>query len=366
MTSAAAKAEAEGRVLMLPPSAADGAVALQVLRAAAMDAALCLTTKSLCATAEGGAAVLVLAEEALVGSGFRCLSEFFDRQPVWSDIPLIVLTSRRPEPTAHWRTVAELYWIRNAMLLERPMRTEMLVQAVRVALRTRDRQYQLRSFIAEREGLLKQRDMLLREMHHRVKNNLQMMQSLIRLSSARAPPQAEPLFTDLFARIAAIGQLHAQIYARDNFINVEADVYVSGIADQVDAAFGSPQQRVRIVRQLEPITVDVDTAVPLGLITTELLTNAYRYAFPNGSAGEVCLVLASRDGMVELTVADNGVGLATPEATGTSTGLRLAKALARQIGGRLTLRVGPGVRGTVLFPREGRTPPMRGGRTETG
>ena len=153
-----------------------------------------------------------------------------------------------------------------------------------MALRTRDRQYQLRSFIAEREGLLKQRDMLLREVHHRVKNNLQMMQSLIRLSAARAPlagrSRCSPTFSAGSRRSA---QLHAQIYARENFTEVDAAAYLSAIADQVDAAFGLPQRRVRIVRQLEPITVDVDTAIPLGLITAELLTNAYRYAFPDGS-----------------------------------------------------------------------------------
>ena len=345
----------ERRVVILPPSAADGAVALQVLTAAAVEAALCATPQELCATAEAGAAVLVLAEEALVGAGFQCLSDFLARQPVWSDIPLVVLTTRRPEPTTHWRTIVDLSWIRNAMMLERPMRTEMLLQAVRVAVRTRDRQYQLRSFIAEREGLLKQRDMLLREVHHRVKNNLQMMQSLIRLSAARAPSQAEPLFTDLFGRIAAIGELHAQIYARENFTEVDAAAYLSAIADQVGAAFGLPALRVRIVRQLAPITVDVDTAIPLGLITAELLTNAYRYAFPDGSTGEVCLYLALHDGIIELTVADNGVGLPTAEASCASTGLRLVKALAKQIGGKLSMPAGPGVRGTVRFPLKERS-----------
>ena len=278
------------------------------------------------------------------------------------------------------------------MLLERPMRTEMLLQAVRVAVRTRDRQYQLRSFIADQKsgvstfiadqvkgwdmtqlislieinvgkdlqyirfnGSLKQRDMLLREVHHRVKNNLQMMQSLIRLSAARAPSQAEPLFTDLFGRIAAIGELHAQIYARENFTEVDAAAYLSAIADQVGAAFGLPALRVRIVRQLAPITVDVDTAIPLGLITAELLTNAYRYAFPDGSTGEVRLYLALRDGIIELTVADNGVGLPTAEASCASTGLRLVKALAKQIGGKLSMPAGPGVRGTVRFPLKERS-----------
>jgi hypothetical protein len=84
---------------MLPSSNADGAVALQVLAAAGMEAALCVTAEELCATAEAGAAVLVLAEEALVRTDFQCVSDFLGRQPAWSDIPLIVLTTRRQEPT---------------------------------------------------------------------------------------------------------------------------------------------------------------------------------------------------------------------------------------------------------------------------
>jgi hypothetical protein len=179
-----------------------------VLAAAGMEITRCVTMGDLCATVEPGAAVLVLAEEALAGTGFRCLADFLDRQPAWSDIPLIVLTTRRREATAYWRIVGELSSVRNAMLLERPMQTEMFLQAVRVALRTRERQYQLRTYIAERESLLAQREMLLREVQHRVKNNLQMMQSLVRMSAARAPPQAKPLFADLVGRISALGQLH--------------------------------------------------------------------------------------------------------------------------------------------------------------
>src|ERR687898_2319075 len=157
--------------------------------------------------AERGAAVLVLAEEALVGTGFQRVSDFLDRQPAWSDIPLIVLTTRRQGPTANWRRIAELSSVRNAMLLERPMRTEMLVQAVRVALRTRERQYQLRTGIAERESLLAQREILLREVHHRVKNLLALVQALARQTEARG--EAAEAYRDAFlGRLGSLVQAH--------------------------------------------------------------------------------------------------------------------------------------------------------------
>ena len=267
-----------------------------------------------------------------------------------------MLTTRRREPTAHWRTVAALSSVRNATLLERPMRTEMLLQAVRVGLRTRERQYQLRAHIAERESLLAQKEVLLREVYHRVKNNLQMMQSLVRLSAARAPPQAEALFTDLASRIGAIGQLHNRIYASGNLTEIDAAAYVADVVDQVDAAFGALQQRVRIAKRLEPIVVDVDTAIPLGLITTELLTNAYRHAFPAGAAGIIRVELAVHAGIVELTIADNGVGPPKDERGSASTGLRLVQALAKQIGGTFAVNAGPGARSTIRFPLRKRPP----------
>jgi len=349
MTADTAPAELERRVIFLPLNPADGSVAGNILAAAGQRVKSCASIEEFCATAESGAGVLVIADDALIGANCQRLSDFLERQPAWSDIPLIVLTTRRREPTAAWRRVAELPWISNAMLLDRPMRTETLLQAVRVALRARDRQYQLRDFVAEREGLLAQRDVLLREVHHRVKNNLQMMQSLIRLTARRAPSDAQRSFTDLVARVAALGQLHQQLYASMNFRELDAATYLSDIADQLEAAFGLPEGRVRIVKQLQPTMVNLDTALPLGLITTELVSNALRYAYPPGSAGEIRIALVARDGGRELTISDNGIGLAAASSAPVSTGLRLVQALAEQLGGTFALDSGPGVRGVVQF-----------------
>ncbi len=341
-------AELERRVVMLPTSSVDGVVASQVLAAGGIAAELCLTAPELCATAAAGAAVVLLDEDALAGT--QCLWDFLDRQPAWSDIPLIVLTSRRREATAHWRMIAQLTSVRNATLLERPMRSQTLVQAVRLALRNRERQYELRASIAEREGLLRQREVLLREVHHRVKNNLQMMQSLVRLSAGRAPPEAEALFSELGGRIGAMGQLYSSIYASDNLTEVEAAAYVADVVDQVVAAFGSAHLTVRIAKHLEPVVIDVDTAIPLGLIITELLTNALRYAFPDERAGSIGVVLERRGDRIALTVADDGVGLPVHRKSPASTGLRLVRALAKQIGGTFATTHGCGLTATVAFP----------------
>jgi hypothetical protein len=122
MIVASDPAELERRVVLLPSSKADGAVAVQVLAAAGLATALCASAEELCAVAQAGAGVLVLTEDALAGKD--CVADFLDREPPWSDLPLIVLTTRGREQTAHWRLIAELSAVRNATLLERPMRTE--------------------------------------------------------------------------------------------------------------------------------------------------------------------------------------------------------------------------------------------------
>ena len=96
--------------------------------------------------------------------------------------------------------------------------------------------------------------------------------------------------------------------------------------------------------------VNVDTAIPLGLITTELLTNAYRYAFPDGAIGVIRVELTSHADIVELMVADNGVGLPQAGAGPASSGLQLVQALAKQIGGTFAANAEPGMRGTLRFP----------------
>jgi two-component sensor histidine kinase len=348
----------ERRVALLLPTDADGVVASQVLsRAGIVAAAPSTSVEQLCHVAEAGAAALLLAEEALAGPGIGCLTGFLERQPAWSDIPLIVLTGRGRGETAHWRLVAGIPSGRNATLLERPMRVETLLQAVRVALRARERQYELRRHMAERESLLGQRDVLLREVHHRVKNNLQMIQSLVHMSLARAPSQARPLLTDLISRISAIGQLHGRIYASDSLTEIDAAAYLAGLVDQVAAIYGGMQQRVRIVRPLGPVAVDVDTAIPLGLIATELVPNAFKHAFPAGSKGLISIDLTLRAGTVELAVADDGVGPGRDDRRSASIGLRLVQALTEKIGGRFLTEQGPGLRSILLFPLKERAPP---------
>lgn len=337
------------RLLVLPPRASDGPVTARVLGQLDAEVGVCASLEELCRELGRGAAALVIAEEWLVEPDLSGFARLLDQQPEWSDLPLIVLTSRQHEAPMHWGRIAELDAVRNATLLERPMHTDTLLQAVRVALRARARQYELRAHLAERDGLLAQRETLLRELQHRVKNNLQMVHSLVRMASQRAPSSAKGLLAEVGGRIWAIGKLHEQIYAGKDLTEIELSSYLGSIADEVMASFGKAGGEVRLIRRLEPMSVDVKLAMPIGLIVNELLTNALKHAFPAGRAGSIRLELASGPAGLRLVVADDGVGLPA-EPGRSSTGLRLVRALAKQVGGSLEIKADRGTCASLHCP----------------
>jgi two-component sensor histidine kinase len=298
--------------------------------------------------ARAGVGIIIITEEALVGAAQELLAAFFEEQPPWSEIPLRTAPIRSRTPS--WRQrVADLPLVLSATLLERPLRMETLVHSVKVAMRSRHRQYQLRDYLVEREQLLARTYTLFRELQHRVKNNLQVIQSLVRLSAKRAPADVAAYFEEVRRQIWAIGQVHHKLYAGGKLDHIDLSSYIDDILNHSIISFGSLNERVRVTKQLEPIWVDVEAAIPIGLIVTELLTNAFKYAFPGRRCGEVRVGLASRSGYGELTIMDDGVGL--PEERHGS-GFRIVQALASQIEGELELLSRAGTRWTLRFPLE--------------
>jgi two-component sensor histidine kinase len=306
----AATAGQERCALVLASNLSDGTVIAEVLTDTGVETINYATAEELLSEARAGVGTIIIAEQALVDDALELLAEFFAEQPPWSEVPLIILTAHIRSRMPSWRQrAADLPFVRSATLLERPLRMETLVHSVKVAMRSRDRQYQLRDFLVEREQLLARSYTLYRELQHRVKNNLQVIQSLVRLSAKRAPADLAEYFDEVRRQIWAIGQAHHKLYAGGNLDHIDLSSYIGDILDQSIISFGSLNERVRVTKQLEPIAVDVDAAIPIGLIVIELLTNAFKYAFPGRRSGEVRIGLASRSGYGELTVMDDGVGL---------------------------------------------------------
>jgi two-component sensor histidine kinase len=192
-----------------------------------------------------------------------------------------------------------------------------------------------------------EKEVLLREVHHRVKNNLQMIASMLRLTSRKASLDAQPVFADVARRVTAIGQAYNQLYRVGEVSALNLAEYIDTVAQGVAAGFGAP--RVTLRTELEQIMVDIDTALPVGLVALELVTNAYKHAFPGEREGEVTVKLQRHEEFARLIVADNGLGSGGRGPGGS--GLMLIEALAGQVDGKLKIgpRPGGGTRARLMF-----------------
>ena len=158
---------------------------------------------------------------------------------------------------------------------------------------------------------LREKEVLLKEIHHRVKNNLQVISSLVSLQAdGLADPTLRDLFQDVRDRVRSMALVHEKLYQSANLARVEFADYARSLLALPLAGPRRRRGRVRLTLDLEPVSLSVETAVPCGLILNELVSNALKHAFPGGRGGEVAVALhAGPDGRVRLRVRDNGVGL---------------------------------------------------------
>ena len=196
---------------------------------------------------------------------------------------------------------------------------------------------------------------LLHEVHHRVKNNLQVVTSLLRLEAGRsAQPGTQAVLKEMQGRIQTMALLHENLYRTGTFAMVDLGDYIRQLATQAFRAHGEHNGQVRLRLALAPVTVGMDQATPCGLLVNELLTNCLKHAFLPGSSGEV-LVRLQPSGDAQhwcLSVQDDGIGLPADFETRRtqSLGLQLVADLALQIGGTLDVTHDQGACFTILFP----------------
>jgi len=200
---------------------------------------------------------------------------------------------------------------------------------------------------------LREKEALLKEVHHRVKNNLQVITSLLRLESNRIEhPITRDVLRDMQNRIQSMAMLHETLYRSGNFAQVDLAAYLRRLASQLIRSLVTTPGQVELRLDLFSVGLDLDQAIPCGLIVNELVSNAMKHAFPAGRSGEVWVELqAVGDGDLRLRVRDSGLGLPPDfEARrGRSLGLQLVSDLARQLGGGLEIGRGPGTSFEVTF-----------------
>jgi PAS domain S-box-containing protein len=201
---------------------------------------------------------------------------------------------------------------------------------------------------------LREKEALLKEIHHRVKNNLQVVSSLLGLQSRAVPdPEMRKMFQESQNRVYSMALLHETLYQSDNLSQIDFPEYIRQLADHLFRSYGVAAERIRLRTEVESLSLHLDAAIPCGLIINELVSNSLKYAFPEGRTGEIRIGLHGQaDGMARLVVADNGVGLNSEVdwATTRSLGLRLVRSLAQQLGAEIEVRPEAGTEIKLLFP----------------
>ncbi|WP_232628391.1 sensor histidine kinase [Methylobacterium sp. Leaf118] len=196
-------------------------------------------------------------------------------------------------------------------------------------------------------------ELLLREVNHRVANSLTLVAALARMqTNAVKDPAAKEALEEMQARISAIAGIHRRLYTSQDVEAVELDAYLAGLVEELQLAMKASGRDHAIRLRAEPIRLATDKAVSLGVVVTELVTNAYKYAYPGNAAGEIRVTVA-RDGpdTLSLAVEDDGIGwTGEGEAKGTGLGSRIIRAMASNLRSALTyVPVGPGTRAVLSF-----------------
>jgi PAS domain S-box-containing protein len=205
---------------------------------------------------------------------------------------------------------------------------------------------------------LREKEVLLREVHHRVKNNLAVICSLFYLESTYAKDEhAAQVFRESENRVHSMALVHEILYGSKSLSHIDFSKYAKELATDILSSYGNgrhPTASVRLKSDLEPVIMSIDLAVPCGLILNELISNAFKHGFHDAREGEITLaLLADSDGRCLLRVDDNGAGIPADLDVNCkkSLGLRLVGSLTQQIRGSFELvRTEPGTSARVQFP----------------
>ena len=200
---------------------------------------------------------------------------------------------------------------------------------------------------------LREKEILLREIHHRVKNNLQVISSLLNLQVERvASPAARSALTESQDRIRSMALVHQLLYRSKDLAHIDFLEYLRDVVGSLVRSYRGDVRSVQGTVAGTTMQLDIDRAIACGLIVTELVTNALRHAFPQGRSGHITVRVSVQGEQIALDVADDGIGM--PEATLESTatfGLQIARALTQQLEGTISIDSRHGTAVAIRFPQ---------------
>jgi PAS domain S-box-containing protein len=207
---------------------------------------------------------------------------------------------------------------------------------------------------------LAEKEILLREIHHRVKNNLQTISSLLDLQaeSINEPKNLE-VFRSSQSRIRSMALIHERLYKSEDLSKIKASEYINNLMDYLEGTYYSPSWNTEITTDIQNLYLDLDVAIPCGLIINELVSNSMKYAFPGSRKGNIKVSLQpdASENLV-LMIKDDGIGIPLTMITldSQSLGLQLVKLLVKQLNGKMEIDGTMGTRITIIFPK----PPVAG------
>ncbi|MBN2612157.1 MAG: sensor histidine kinase [Bacteroidales bacterium] len=203
--------------------------------------------------------------------------------------------------------------------------------------------------------VLKEREILLKEIHHRVKNNLQVISSLLDLQTGTIKDYpARIAIKDSQTRVKSMALIHQLLYQTELFTGIDFSLYLDKLLYSLQNTYNELGKKITCQINSPGIALDIDIAISLGLITNELVTNAFKYAFTNRKTGIISVSLTKNNGDIIYKVADNGIGL--PSSTSLENvqtlGLKLVKLLSKQIKADISYTVKNGTEFTLVFPHK--------------
>jgi len=269
---------------------------------------------------------------------------------LWPLIPKLVTL---PSPGQLTRLNAELETKiqehqRTAQLL-RDSEAQVRLSNLDLEKRVAERTAELTAANAQLIETLAQRDLLLREVYHRVKNNLQIIDSIVMLQARRlSDPQAKASLQSLRSRLLALGLVHQQLMSSQNLKTFDVSPFLKELSSNIIEA--SAGHEINLAVRAIPLDVGIDFGIPLGLLVTELVTNSLKHAFPAGK-GNIEVVLDRRpDGSIALVVSDDGVGTAEPPPEKQGLGTGIISGLVAQLKAIMTVQIANGTRSEISFP----------------
>jgi PAS domain S-box-containing protein len=200
---------------------------------------------------------------------------------------------------------------------------------------------------------LEEKELMLKEIHHRVKNNLQIISSLLSLQSQNIKdPEMQKLFNMSRDRVRSMSLIHQQLYKINDGTKINFDDYIKTLANQLLISYVGTTGRIKINSNINHISFGLDTAIPCGLIINELLVNSIKHGFNGSKSGEINVEIKNiKDGKFMLTVADNGIGLSSEfeNKKESGMGMKIVKALTNQLDGKMNIFNGKGTRFEIEF-----------------